>query len=367
MQVAWAGLAPVNRLAMRHAPARNERTTIFLLMAPLPWVLSWASHAAGGRRPAACTKQNPPWLRSGCGRCATPIPRGDVARAHPAVEVAVTADKPGGGQGLSAPALGGHLVGAMPRWRRRWTWSLITRCGRVGGAAESCLAELPAAGRPDYARGVRFGVLGPLDVRSGGELLTIKGVKERRLLGLLLSRANSVVPVGDIIEALWGADPPRSAAKSVQVYVVRVRKMLTARHRTPRRHPRPHARHPHRRRRRLATRLRRRLDDLRRRHQPPHMKTVVVIPAFIRRFKPARTAGNRVQPSAARARHRATIAAVKAGSNRENRPAREQAETLPAPGPAPGIPREPLNRNPNYAVRDGPGAPATRAVTASSA
>ena len=38
--------------------------------------------------------------------------------------------------------------------------------------------------------------------------------------------------------------------------------------------------------------------------------------------------------------------ATKAGNNRESRPARQQAETLPAPGPAPGIPREPLNRNP---------------------
>jgi len=28
------------------------------------------------------------------------------------------------------------------------------------------------------------------------------------------------------------------------------------------------------------------------------------------------------------------------------RASRQQAETLPAPGPAPGIPREPLNRNP---------------------
>src|SRR5262245_13776333 len=73
---------------------------------------------------------------------------------------------------------------------------------------------------------MRFGVLGPFEVRAGGELLTIKGVKERRLLGCLLSRANSVLPVGDIVEALWEADPPRSAAKSVQVYVVRARKML---------------------------------------------------------------------------------------------------------------------------------------------
>ena len=76
---------------------------------------------------------------------------------------------------------------------------------------------------------MRFGVLGPLEVRSDGGLLTIKGVKERRLVGLLLSRANSVVPVDDIIEALWGAGPPPSAAKSVQVYVVRVRKILEPR------------------------------------------------------------------------------------------------------------------------------------------
>ncbi len=38
--------------------------------------------------------------------------------------------------------------------------------------------------------------------------------------------------------------------------------------------------------------------------------------------------------------------AAEAGSNREDRPARHQAETLPAPGPAPGVPREPLSQNP---------------------
>ena len=75
---------------------------------------------------------------------------------------------------------------------------------------------------------MQFGVLGLLEVRSDNGPLTIKGVKERRLLGLLLSRANSAVPVDHIIEALWGSNPPPSAAKSVQVYVVRVRKMLAS-------------------------------------------------------------------------------------------------------------------------------------------
>src|SRR5215831_11343803 len=75
---------------------------------------------------------------------------------------------------------------------------------------------------------MRFGVLGPLEVRVDGEQLAIKGAKERRLLALLLSRANKAVSVDDIIEALWGTEPPPSAAKSVQVFVVRVRKMLAA-------------------------------------------------------------------------------------------------------------------------------------------
>jgi WD40 repeat protein/DNA-binding SARP family transcriptional activator len=87
---------------------------------------------------------------------------------------------------------------------------------------------VPVLAKRAYARLMRFGVLGPLEVRSDGGQLAVRGVKERRLLALLLSRANSVVPVGDIVEALWGAEPPPSAAKSLQVYVVRVRKMLAA-------------------------------------------------------------------------------------------------------------------------------------------
>src|SRR5262249_56491563 len=60
---------------------------------------------------------------------------------------------------------------------------------------------------------MRFGVLGPLEVRVDGEQLAIKGAKERRLLGLLLSRANKTVPVDHIIEELWGTEPPPSAVK----------------------------------------------------------------------------------------------------------------------------------------------------------
>ncbi|HEY5989242.1 MAG TPA: BTAD domain-containing putative transcriptional regulator [Streptosporangiaceae bacterium] len=63
-------------------------------------------------------------------------------------------------------------------------------------------------------------------MQANGAALTIRGAKERLLLALLVSRANSVVPVAEIIDSLWEASPPRSAVKSVQVYVARLRQAL---------------------------------------------------------------------------------------------------------------------------------------------
>ncbi|MDQ3663219.1 MAG: AAA family ATPase [Actinomycetota bacterium] len=73
---------------------------------------------------------------------------------------------------------------------------------------------------------MRFLVLGPLHVVEGDAPVSIAGRKERALLALLLSRANSVVSVDEIIEQLWEGAPPRSAAKSLQAHVVRLRQAL---------------------------------------------------------------------------------------------------------------------------------------------
>ena len=43
---------------------------------------------------------------------------------------------------------------------------------------------------------------------------------------MLLLRANEIVPVDRLIEELWGEAPPATAAKSVQIYVSRLRKEL---------------------------------------------------------------------------------------------------------------------------------------------
>jgi DNA-binding SARP family transcriptional activator len=72
-----------------------------------------------------------------------------------------------------------------------------------------------------------FRLLGPLEVVSErGEPLALGGVKQRSLLAVLLLHANELVSTDVLIDRLWGAAPPAGAAKTVQVYVSRVRKLL---------------------------------------------------------------------------------------------------------------------------------------------
>jgi YVTN family beta-propeller protein len=73
---------------------------------------------------------------------------------------------------------------------------------------------------------VEFRVLGPLEVAVEDQMLDLGGGKQRTLLAILALRAGRVVPVDALIDGLWGERPPPTAAKSVQVYVSRLRKSL---------------------------------------------------------------------------------------------------------------------------------------------
>jgi DNA-binding SARP family transcriptional activator/WD40 repeat protein len=74
---------------------------------------------------------------------------------------------------------------------------------------------------------MRFLVLGPLEViGENGEPLPISGAKERRILAHLIARAGHVVPVDDLIEEVWGEEPPRTAEKTLGSYVSRLRLAL---------------------------------------------------------------------------------------------------------------------------------------------
>jgi DNA-binding SARP family transcriptional activator len=70
-----------------------------------------------------------------------------------------------------------------------------------------------------------FAILGPLEVRGGGELLEL-GTRQQSLLGTLLLSANKVVSVDRLIDELWGDTPPETATNTLQVHVSQLRKLL---------------------------------------------------------------------------------------------------------------------------------------------
>jgi DNA-binding SARP family transcriptional activator len=73
---------------------------------------------------------------------------------------------------------------------------------------------------------VEFGLLGPLVVRRGDQVIPISFGNQRVLLAALLARANQVVDIDDVAELIWGARPPRSARVTLQNYVKRLRQAL---------------------------------------------------------------------------------------------------------------------------------------------
>ncbi|MGE5274223.1 MAG: BTAD domain-containing putative transcriptional regulator [Verrucomicrobiota bacterium] len=75
---------------------------------------------------------------------------------------------------------------------------------------------------------LRFRILGPLEATVEGEPVALGSPMQRGLLAALLLRANEVVSRDRLIDALWGDDPPASAAGSLQIYVHGLRRALGA-------------------------------------------------------------------------------------------------------------------------------------------
>ncbi|HEY3051093.1 MAG TPA: AAA family ATPase [Gaiellaceae bacterium] len=73
---------------------------------------------------------------------------------------------------------------------------------------------------------MEFRILGPLEVCSDGGPKGELAGKQRALLAVLLLHANEAVSTDRLIDALWGAEPPETAGKALQVYISRLRKFL---------------------------------------------------------------------------------------------------------------------------------------------
>ena len=71
-----------------------------------------------------------------------------------------------------------------------------------------------------------FRVLGPVSVLEDDIEIDLGGLKQRSLLALLLVHRNETVALDRLIDLLWGERPPDTAAKTIQVYVSRLRRAL---------------------------------------------------------------------------------------------------------------------------------------------
>ncbi|MFG3712505.1 BTAD domain-containing putative transcriptional regulator [Micromonospora sp. NPDC047730] len=86
--------------------------------------------------------------------------------------------------------------------------------------------EPPGPEPPGGTGSLRIGVLGPLTLRVGAEPVALGSGRQRMLLGLLALHPETTVSRQEIVDVLWGHDPPDSCLNLVHTYVARLRRAL---------------------------------------------------------------------------------------------------------------------------------------------
>jgi DNA-binding SARP family transcriptional activator len=71
----------------------------------------------------------------------------------------------------------------------------------------------------------RIGILGPVELAGDGPV-QLGGAMERCLLAVLAVHCGEAVSAGALVDALWDDDPPRTAGKTLQNYVLRLRRAM---------------------------------------------------------------------------------------------------------------------------------------------
>jgi DNA-binding SARP family transcriptional activator len=69
-------------------------------------------------------------------------------------------------------------------------------------------------------------VLGPMKVSTNGRDIDLGAPRQRAVFAVLAAHTNQVVSRDELIDAVWGADPPPTAINSIYTYIARLRNLI---------------------------------------------------------------------------------------------------------------------------------------------
>ncbi|MFG2114791.1 BTAD domain-containing putative transcriptional regulator [Streptomyces sp. NPDC048718] len=95
-------------------------------------------------------------------------------------------------------------------------------------AGGSTSGTVTTADGQDIVATLRFRVLGPVRASLGDQALPTGSPQQRALLAALLLRDGRTATASELIDAIWGEDPPSQALAAVRTYASRLRKVLGA-------------------------------------------------------------------------------------------------------------------------------------------
>ena len=87
-------------------------------------------------------------------------------------------------------------------------------------------APIPPPERRASRGRLQFRILGPLEVAQGDQTLSLGGPKRRAALALLLAHPNESISAENLVDAIWGDEPPESARNTLYSYMSHLRAAL---------------------------------------------------------------------------------------------------------------------------------------------
>jgi len=87
-------------------------------------------------------------------------------------------------------------------------------------------SEAPACLHDDGSAGLTIRLLGPVVVEVDGEPVPLTSVKQKAILAQLALHGSHIMQLSELVEGLWGENPPATARTAIQVHISALRRAL---------------------------------------------------------------------------------------------------------------------------------------------